>query len=306
MKISYQQTNDIIRDTLIKGNPASILRIDNTAKYIIECILSNKQPSSEFCNDSTVVQAGVFPTSVEYLLDSIYPATIDLMKQSDLLGFVDVENSMHNDPSKQFIYDTFAGRPIYSGHSILVMDPGAILGHASHVPGCIDPWTKYLKGKKVLVISTHAETIKYQWNRIEQIWGEDKDIIAPFELAGVIRSPFHPMMDDRQYPGCNSWSDTVGYIMEEMSKYDYDVLLSGATTSSPFYVDYAKQQGKIGIQTGGAIQIFFGILGYRWTKVDGYKGWYNMYNEHWMYPMPIDSAQKREDYKFLETNFAYW
>jgi hypothetical protein len=36
MKISYQQTNDIIRDALIKGDPASILRIDNTAKYIIE------------------------------------------------------------------------------------------------------------------------------------------------------------------------------------------------------------------------------------------------------------------------------
>jgi hypothetical protein len=114
------------------------------------------------------------------------------------------------------------------------------------------------------------------------------------------------MMDDRQLPNCENWEDNVEYIKREMEKYDFDVLLSGSTTSSPFYTAHAKAMGKIGIQTGGAIQIFFGILGYRWTKVDGYKAWHDLYNEHWTYPLPIDSAQKREQYKFLETNFAYW
>jgi hypothetical protein len=305
MKLDFLQTNEFIKQALIKGDPANILRIDNTARYFIECLLGDKEPSHEIYSERTLVEAGVFPTNKEYLLHRIMPMTIDIIRESDIAGFVDVHNDMHTDPNREYMYEQFPGVPIYSGHSILVMDPGGLLG-ISRVGPCPDPWTKYLKGKKVLVISTHAETIKQQWQKIDKIWGSNKDVITPFELAGIIRSPYHPMMDDRQLPNCENWEDNVEYIKREMEKYDFDVLLSGSTTSSPFYTAHAKAMGKIGIQTGGAIQIFFGILGYRWTKVDGYKAWHDLYNEHWTYPLPIDSAQKREQYKFLETNFAYW
>jgi hypothetical protein len=116
------------------------------------------------------------------------------------------------------------------------------------------------------------------------------------------------MMDNRQYPNCNAWHESVEYIKHEMEKYDFDVLLSGATTSSPMYADHAKKMGKVGIQTGGTLQLFFGILGYRWSPEakNGYAPWASMYNEHWIYPLREDSAQQRENYKFLETNYAYW
>jgi hypothetical protein len=54
--------------------------------------------------------------------------------------------------------------------------------------------------------------------------------------------------------------------------------------------------------------LFFGILGYRWSPEakNGYAPWAAMYNEHWIYPLKEDSAQQRENYKFLETNYAYW
>ena len=95
-------------------------------------------------------------------------------------------------------------------------------------------------------------------------------------------------------------------IIKEMEKYDFDVLLTGASTSSVFYAKHAKEIGKIGIQTGGVIQLFFGILGYRWTKVPGYSKWNDMYNEHWIYPLEIDEAHNRKNNMHLETNFAYW
>jgi hypothetical protein len=113
-------------------------------------------------------------------------------------------------------------------------------------------------------------------------------------------------MDNRQPPNCDHWLDSVNYIKELMDTYDYDILLSGCSTSSPLYCDHAKQMGKIGIQTGGTIQIFFGILGYRWTKGIGYENWKQMFNEHWINPLQVDEPQNRQKYISLETNFAYW
>jgi hypothetical protein len=134
------------------------------------------------------------------------------------------------------------------------------------------------------------------------------DKIVPFELVDVIKSPYHPVMDPNQYPGCNTWEDTVEYIKAKIDTYDYDVLIAGSTTSSPMYAEHARQQGKVGIQTGGVHQLFFGILGYRWSPEaqNGYRKWAKLYNQHWMYPMEIDEPVNRDKYKFLETNYAYW
>jgi hypothetical protein len=138
------------------------------------------------------------------------------------------------------------------------------------------------------------------------VWGDKKDLIVPYELVDVIRSPYHPSMDNRQPPNCKTWMDSVNYIKSVIDTYDYDVLLAGCTTSAPFYAKHAKDSGKIGIQTGGVIQLHFGVFGYRWTHVPLHSGWHNMYNEHWITPLKTDEANKREEFRHLETNFAYW
>jgi len=309
MRIDYQTANDLIVNIIKENKPASILRLDNTAGFIVQLKLKNEIPPQEHFNETTLIQGGIFPHNPQYYWDVIIPETIKVMHQADILGITDVTDTFNNcDINDHVILKEF-DRPTFGGNSILVMDPGGLLGHANdffNIPAASNPWTSYLKNKKILVISTHAESIKHQWNHIDNIWGAQKDIIAPFELAGVIRSPYHPMMDNRQYPNCNHWGDTVSYVMKEMEKYDYDVLLTGASTSSVFYAQHAKEMGKIGIQTGGVLQLFFGILGYRWTKVPGYSKWNDMYNEHWIYPLEIDEAQNRKNNMHLETNFAYW
>lgn len=301
MLIDFHQTNELIKNIIVKGQPASILRIDNTAGYIIECILKNEYPNNSFFNENTLLEAGIFPTSLDYAYKRIYPLTIKLMISSDILGFVDVANSVSTNP---LFNQLFLDKPVFSNSSVLVLDPGALLNHSDQYE-CTDPWTKYLKDKRVLVISTHAESIKQQWNNIDKIWGSKRELIAPFELVDVIRSPYHPNMDDRMYPNCNNWEDSVEYIKDLMSNYNYDILLTGSTTSSPFYAQHAKDMGKIGIQTGGSIQLFFGVLGYRWTHNPS---WFHnkMFNEHWIYPLEEDEAKNRNKVLHLESNYAYW
>lgn len=310
MRIDYLTANDMIGNIIKNNQPASILRLDNTAGFVTQLKLKNEYPPAAHFNETTLIQGGIFPHDPSYYWEVIIPETINVMRESDILGITDVTDTFNScEPTEHPILKEFPNIPTFGGHSILVMDPGGLLGMAQDffgVPAVKAPWTSHLKNKKVLVVSTHAETIKYQYNNLDKIWGDKKDLIVPFELVDVIRSPYHPMMDNRQYPNCSHWGQTVEYICKEIEKYDFDVLLTGASTSSVFYAQHVKEMGKIGIQTGGVIQLFFGILGYRWTKVQGYSKWHDMYNEHWINPLVIDEAQNRKNNMHLETNFAYW
>jgi len=303
--LNFLELNELLSKKLQSNEAFSCLRIDNTAGYAIDCLLKREMPLYEFYNERSLIEGGVFPENLEYGINVVLNNTVQIMSQCDILGFVDISNEIRNGQTK-FL---FGEKPMFFNPDYHVMDPAALLGHAKNFLNLDKPdipWTRYLKDKKVLIVSTHAETIKHQWKKIDKIWGDNKDLLVPFELVDVIRSPYHPLMDNRQYPDCNNYMDSIEYVKKLIDTYDYDVLLSGSTTSSPFYAEHAKSRGKVGIQTGGSIQLFFGILGYRWVEVPNYSEWHNMYNEHWIYALKIDEAQNRTKYMGLETNFAYW
>jgi hypothetical protein len=302
---NFFQLNELLSNLLKSNEPFSLLRIDNTMGYVLDSLQKNTTPVREFYNENTLVEGGVYPNNMNYAYDVVIPKTLEAMTYSDILGFVDLSGDIQRNTE---FTNLFGEKPKFYGHdSMLALDPCALL-NVDGVHELENPWPTYLKGKKVLVISTHAETIKHQWKNMDNIWGLNKNKIAPFELVGIIKSPYHPVMDPNQYSGCDTWEDTVEYIKRQIDTYDYDVLIAGSTTSSPMYAEHAKQRGKVGIQTGGVHQLFFGILGYRWSPEanNGYRPWAKLYNEHWMYPMQIDEPANRDKYKFLETNYAYW
>lgn len=313
MRKNFYEINEDIKLTLERGIPSSIMRIDNTAGYVIDCLLKGITPSREFFNEHTVAfECGITPSSVDYAFNSVYPATYAAMLNADILGFVDISGEI----SRSEWIKEFNDVPTFFADGFLVMDPGALLGYAQkeqniyigHLeqPADFEPWTAKLKGKKVLVVSTHRESILSQWNHIYDVWGKDTPKITPFDLVDVIRAPYHPSIDSRQYPECNSWADSLSYIVDQIDKADYDVLLSGATTMSPFLVDHAKRTGKIGIQTGGTIQLFFGIKGDRWMRAPHYAAWNNMVNRYWIDPLKADEPEKRNNLLHLESARAYW
>jgi len=304
---TFYDLNDYLAETLQRGNPSSIIRLDNTAGYIIDCALKKEEISQQFFNPRTILEGGVYPNTEQYAIEVAYAKTFECMQKADCVGFVDISKVIQTtSPLLQILSD----KVMFFSDGYMVFDPGSILGysklyieHLQH-PESFTPWTKCLAGKKVLVISTHAESIKHQWQNREKVWGDKLKDIAPFELVDVIRAPYHPSIDSRQYPNCMTWWDMVKHIKRLMEQYEFDVLLSGASTSSPMFVDHAKLMGKIGIQTGGVLQLFFGIMGGRWAKVQGYSEWHKMFNEHWIYPLRVDEPQNK--IQGLESNFAYW
>jgi hypothetical protein len=248
-----------------------------------------------------MIEFGVCPSDISYAKSTVYPKMLDVMKKADVLGFVDISGEISRNKS---FTSQFPAKHLFFCDGFLVMDPGALLGY-SDLGALNHPWTEKLKNKRVLTISSHHESINHQWSNINNIWKDKKNIIVPFDFVGNIRGVFHPSIDDRQY--ANNWLDTIECIKREIDKYDFDVLLSSVAQQSPFYVDYAKSKGKIGIQVGGSLQLFFGIIGKRWNMDSGgHRNWKKMFNENWIYPLKIDEPQKINQIRNLEMSFAYW
>jgi hypothetical protein len=308
MHKDFFQLNELIGEKLKNNEPFSLLRLDNTAGYIIQSIF-NEQPilPQYISEESFAIEAGFNPPDFKYYYEVLLPKIVESMAQCDILGFVDISLQIQKDIQFQ---KNFNEKPMFFGHdSLLTLDPiGLLHGGLDETFKVETPWTSYLKGKKVLVVSTHCESIKTQWENIDKIWGNNLEKVAPFELVGCIRSPYHPSIDDRQYPGCEFTHQTIDYIKSEIDKYDYDVLFCGCVGTSPIYAEHAKKRGKVGIQLGGAHQLFFGILGYRWSPEanNGYRVWAKYYNEHWKYPLSEDEPRNKKNIRHLEGTYAYW
>lgn len=296
--LNHIELNRVLGEKLQSGEPFCSMRIDNTAGFVMERMHRN---INDFAGIPSPLESGVWPGGQHELghLLHVYEETVPLMEESDILGFVDISGEI----SRSEFINKFNHSMLFFYDAFYMMDPGGLLGY-SHLGPIENPWTKYLKGKKVVVVTSHAESVKHQWEiGLDKVWGNKLELIAPFELVNVIRAPYHIELDDRQYENVECWEDTVAEISVLLDDTDYDVLLSGATTMSPFLVWHAKNQEKVGIQTGGTLGLWFGLLMSRWTNVPGYSAWHAMYNEHWMRPLDIDKPQKPFP---GESGFAYW
>lgn len=305
IELEFDGLNEHLCNKMDEGSPFSLLRIDNTFGYVTQCIFNGVSPSSQYFNlHSMKYEGGVYPATFEYWYQHVFRQNVAAMLASNVLGFVDISLQIKND--KNFLNSNFNNKHMFFGHeSIMVLDPiGLIRGGLQRVSYPKEIWTEHLKGKKVIYIGTHCDSVKSQWGKIDDIWGENRKRVAPFELTNVIRSPYPPETDIRQYPNCTQWHESVDYIKKLMDESEYDVAFCASSSSAPIFAQHAQMRGKIGIQTGGVAQLFFGVKGSRWAKVDGYAAWRDYFNDSWIYP--LESDKPLQIVQGLETNFAYW
>lgn len=142
------------------------------------------------------------------------------------------------------------------------------------------PWTLALKGKKVLVIHPFAKSIISQYNR--------KDLVFPNGMLPDFKLKVIPAV--QSLGGSNSfesWFDALDSMKQEMDKCDYDIVLLGCGAYGFPLAAHAKRMGKKAIHIGGALQLYFGIIGKRWES-EGYKGgpsdYSILFNEYWVRP----------------------
>lgn len=171
-----------------------------------------------------------------------------------------------------------------------------------------NPWTKYLKGKKVLVVHPFSDSIEMQYKRRELLF-EDPDILPEFQLitlravqsVGGTKTSFE------------TWFDALSYMEKEISKIDFDVCIIGCGAYGLPLAAYVKRMGKQAIHLAGGTQLLFGILGKRWTEqykdiwhyrpnIDININYRPLFNKYWIYPLDSDTPKNAKKVE----NACYW
>jgi hypothetical protein len=158
-----------------------------------------------------------------------------------------------------------------------------------------ESWMPALKGKRILIVHPFSKTFQKQFAHIKKIfpnrsWFEDCDIQfsrPPMTLAGN-----HQDKD---------WQEHLEPFLKSLSELkEFDIALIAAGGYGMIIADYIfTKLGKSVIYIGGALQLFFGVIGKRWFEN---KEILKIMNDDWIRP---DRGDKPDNFTNVEKG-CYW
>lgn len=259
-QITMQKSHRVIDDALKSGEPFAAIRfgaVEIGALNNYEKIrFGFKRKYKKSVVYSIKNNAGFFPATDEMITHYARHLENHLI-ETDALGVsgVHMENYF-------FKHLTPKAKPIQNW----ALDP--LLGG----------WSPLLAGKRVLVISPFAEQIEAQYAKRHLLFVQNPDLLPDFELTTIEAVLTNADGEDERFP---TWFDALDYLKLEILKKDFDVALIGAGAYGTPLALYVKSLGKIGIQSGGATQLLFGIMGKRWENREYVA---QHVNKHWTRP----------------------
>lgn len=141
------------------------------------------------------------------------------------------------------------------------------------------PWTRYLEGKKVLVVHPFERSIRQQYDNCREKLFKNPLILPKFDLTIV--AP--PLTNGTNAPANSTWKECLHQCQEKIAKENFDIaLVSGGAYGLPLTAFIKTQLKKPVIHLAGSLQLLFGIRGKRW---DERKEMAPFFNEYWCKPM---------------------
>ena len=152
------------------------------------------------------------------------------------------------------------------------------------------PWTRILKGKKVLVVHPFADTIRSQYQKRELLF-DNPDVLPEFELK-TLKAVQTIAGTKSEFA---SWFDALKFMETEIDKIEFDIAIIGCGAYGLPLAAHVKKIGKQAVHMGGGTQLLFGILGKRWTEqysgylhyrpgIDISLDYHPLFNEYWVFP----------------------
>lgn len=160
------------------------------------------------------------------------------------------------------------------------------------------PWSKRLKGRKVLVVHPFVESIQLQYFEKRRFLFADPDILPDFELRTVkaVQSIAGSKVEFA------TWFDAYQYMCDEIARVDFDICLIGAGAYGLPLAAFVKSLGKQAIHMGGATQLLFGIKGKRWEEHEHADSTAKLFNEHWVRPLESETPTNKD----IVDKGCYW
>ncbi len=257
--LDKNQTDQYIKELLLSDQPIMIARIGSTELRILHDYYYKKRYSKH--NRYTIkVSSGMFPVDDENL-DRFAKLNFERIANIDLLG-------IWFNPFEDVIANEFC--------------PNAKLTKLRNLEPYFsnDPWSYYLKGKKILVIHPFVSSIKLQYAKRKDLFA-DKNILPDFQLLTYkpVQSFAGMSKGLNEY---SSWFEALESMENDISKIDFDIAIVAAGAYGLPLASYIKEMGKKSIHLAGATQMLFGVYGSRWEKNPDFE---KFINQHWIKPM---------------------
>lgn len=276
--IRATEANNRIAKSLINKETFTIARIGSTELLLMrqykEIQLGIRKEYSEEARQQLCRCAGFFPNDKK-LIDQFAELMIESLDKVDLLGvwYNPMENYFVSKNTNNIVCTPLVGlEPWYYENA----------------------WSKFLKGKRVLVVHPFSESIMEQYKHHEKIF--PNGMIPDFDLYTVKAvQTIAGQVDDRFH----TWFDALEYMYKECQKVDFDVAIIGCGAYGLPLAAKLKMSGKQVIHLGGATQLMFGIKGKRWDEISEISKYYNRF---WVRPNQNEVVKNGKSVE----NGCYW
>ena len=124
------------------------------------------------------------------------------------------------------------------------------------------PWSHYLLGKKVLIISPFVDSFQKQLQNGFRMFKDTEKNIFLEGQEFVFYKCFNTVAGNRPH---NNWMETFTVMCNDINKLDFDIALISCGGYALLLGSFIKRKmNKSAIYIGGGLQLFFGVMGKRW------------------------------------------
>lgn len=276
-----QQANDLVYETLSKGKPCMISKFGTIELNAVVTNLVTSGPLNRellknfFTGRITTLSrikslhhlqtnAGFFPVSQDYG-QMFCERVLKDIPEIDILGSY-IENEKYVSPfmrCKRINLDGYYAPFLWK-----------------------DPWTKYLKGKKVLVVHPFTDSIKYQYENNRERLFEDQYVLPEFRELILVKAVQSIAGTQTEY---KDWFEALHHMEDEISQSDFDIALIGCGAYGMSLAAHVKHMGKQAVHLAGWTQMLFGIYGNRWLQDQ--PAYSKFINDFWIRPMESEKPE---------------
>lgn len=270
-QLNHVDGNKKISRHILSNRPLSIIRL-RSETACLEWYKMDKYPSP--IPASYEINGGLYPLTKGVI--AFYAKTIDEgIKNSDYIAYWPIHDIQYKKYAKMYDFNLIHNRsvePFYFD----------------------DPWSKYLTGKRILVVHPFTDTIEKQYKNRDKLF-DNNSILPEFNLK-LIKSIQSSGGGEKPH---ESWIKSLEYMIEQIKNVEFDVALLGCGCYDIPLSTEIKRMGKQSIVVGGGLQILFGIKGKRWNKHKIISGFYN---KNWVRPSENETPKSFYNVE----NGCYW
>ncbi len=300
-ELDRQRANDLIYNLLSNDKPCMISRFGTTEIGIVNNYLTvhSKEKMIKRCVDYITGNTGLpwwnnVSLNFMHRYSGIFPANINTLEHFS-------ERYLEDIPEIDLL-----GSFNYAERFMPLKEDVINIHLECLYPFFVEkPWTRILKGKKVLVIHPFETTIQHQHEHHSLLFKNsliypDYELITLKAVQSVAGSKV-PFAD---------WFEALKYMEDQINKIDFDFAIIGCGAYGLPIAAHVKRLGKKAIHLGGGSQLLFGIKGKRWDN-DSYHwpdlpqldtNYSSLYNDFWTRPNESETPKSA----FKVEGACYW